>query len=261
MNADAAFTETNHAEMKPMSGMAVTAFVLTLLFCIPVLPLVGLLLGLAALGRTSTDGPLRGRPLAITAIILGVLFTAGQVVTTIKMVEVGEMVATSIMAVFTGPDDVMEGAFKGDSAEGKDWWLAGQEPSAAQTAAFVVEARRRFGEFKSAVPDDGGQPPIGQASFSIPYKFVFSNGEYDGTASFQAFTGDGGGLPENGRLLGIVKITVVDSDGTEVVWDAADAGLSTPVDSSGEAPDETTGKPAAEKSAEKMDDQSPPSDP
>ena len=64
MNADAAFTETNHAEMKPMSGMAVTAFVLTLLFCIPVLPLVGLLLGLAALGRTSTDGPLRGRPLA-----------------------------------------------------------------------------------------------------------------------------------------------------------------------------------------------------
>lgn len=259
MNTDVEFTESN--QIKPMSGMAVTAFVMTILFCIPVLPLVGLLLGLGALGRTSTDGPFRGRPLAIIAIILGLLFTAGQTYTTVKFVEVGGMVADSIMVVVTGPDDAMEGAFKGDSAEGKDWWLAGQEPSAARTEAFVSEARRRFGEFKSAVPDDGGQPPFGQSSFSMPLKFVFSNGSYDGTVSFQAFTGDGGGLPENGRLLGIVKITVVDSDGTEVVWDAADAGLSTPVDSSGEAPDETTGKPAAEKSAEKMDDQSPPSDP
>jgi hypothetical protein len=260
MNADAAFTETNHAEMKPMSGMAVTAFVLTLLFCIPVLPLVGLLLGLAALGRTSTDGPLRGRPLAITAIILGVLFTAGQVVTTIKIVEVGEMIASSFIVVFTGPGDAMEGAFKGDSKQTNDWWLVGQAPSAAQTVAFVSEARRRFGEFKSAVPKDGDQPPFGQSSFSMPLKFVFSNGSYDGTASFQLNTEDGE-LPESGRLLGIVKITVVDSDGTEVVWDAADAGSSAPADSSGEASDETTGKPAAEKSAEKMDDQSPPSDP
>lgn len=260
MNADAAFTETNHAEMKPMSGMAVTAFVLTLLFCIPVLPLVGLLLGLAALGRTSTDGPLRGRPLAITVMILGVLFTAGQVVTTIKIVEVGEMIASSFIVVFTGPDDAMEGAFKGDSKQTNDWWLVGQAPSAARTKAFVSEARRRFGEFKSAVPKDGDQPPFGQSSFSMPLKFVFSNGSYDGTASFQLNT-ENGELPESGRLLGIVKITVVDSDGTEVVWDAADAGSSTPADSSGTAPDETTGKPAAEKSAEKMDDQSPPSDP
>ena len=168
MNADAAFTETNHAEMKPMSGMAVTAFVLTLLFCIPVLPLVGLLLGLAALGRTSTDGPLRGRPLAITAMILGVLFTAGQVVTTIKIVEVGEMIASSFIVVFTGPDDAMEGAFKGDSKQTNDWWLVGQAPSAARTKAFVSEARRRFGEFKSAVPKDVISRPSGSPVSACP---------------------------------------------------------------------------------------------
>lgn len=240
MNTDVEFTESN--QIKPMSGMAVTAFVMTILFCIPVLPLVGLLLGLGALGRTSTDGPFRGRPLAIIAIILGLLFTAGQTYTTVKLVEVGGMVADSIMVVVTGPDDAMEGAFKGDSKQTNDWWAVGQEPSAAQTAAFVVEARRRFGEFKSAVPDDGGQPPIGQASFSIPYKFVFSNGEYGGTVSFQAFTGDGGGLPENGRLLGIVKITVVDTDGTNVVWEAADAGATAPAGSSRKAPEETVEK-------------------
>jgi hypothetical protein len=241
MNTDVEFTESN--QIKPMSGMAVTAFVMTILFCIPVLPLVGLLLGLGALGRTSTDGPFRGRPLAIIAIILGLIFTAGQTITIVevvgKVVEVGGIFADSITVVVTGPDDAMEGAFKGDSAEGKDWWAVGQEPSAAQTAAFVVEARRRFGEFKSAVPDDGGQPPVGQASFIIPYKFVFSNGEYGGTVSFQAFTGDGGGLPENGRLLGIVKIIVVDTDGTNVVWEAADAGATAPAGSSRKAPEET----------------------
>ena len=44
---------------------------------VPVLPLVGLLLGLGAMGRTSADGPMRGRPLAITAVILGLLMTVG----------------------------------------------------------------------------------------------------------------------------------------------------------------------------------------
>ena len=153
MNTDVEFTESN--QIKPMSGMAVTAFVMTILFCIPVLPLVGLLLGLGALGRTSTDGPFRGRPLAIIAIILGLLFTAGQTYTTVKFVEVGGMVADSIMVVVTGPDDAMEGAFKGDLKQTNDWWLVGQTPSAARTEAFVSEARRRFGEFKSAAPDDG----------------------------------------------------------------------------------------------------------
>ena len=36
MNTDVEFTESN--QMKPMSGMAVTGFVMALLFCIPVLP-------------------------------------------------------------------------------------------------------------------------------------------------------------------------------------------------------------------------------
>lgn len=239
MNTDVEFTESN--QMKPMSGMAVTGFVMALLFCIPVLPLIGLLLGLAALGRTSTDGPVRGRPLAITAIILGLIFTAGQAYTTVKIIEVGQMVADSFMVVLTGPDDAMEGAFKGDSAQSKDWWSAGQEPSEAQTTAFVTEATSRFGEFESAMPVDGDDPPFGQASFSIPFKFTFSKGEYDGNVSFQAFTGDGG-LPEDGRLLGIVKVTVVDTDGTEVVWEAAKADASEPAGSSGEGSDDTAEK-------------------
>ena len=262
MNADAAFTETNHAEMKPMSGMAVTAFVLTLLFCIPVLPLVGLLLGLAALGRTATPGgTMRGRPLAVTAIIVGVLVTAGQVYTTVKMVEVAKIIADAFEVVVNGPEVALGAAFKGDSPEATEWWWPGSEPSAAKTAAFAADCRGRFGEFVSVVIIDDFQPPMGQTTFSLPYKFTFKNGVYDGSIQFRAVT-DGATAPTNGRYVGITEITVIDTDGAKVVWSALDADLNTTTgDILKGAPDETTGKPAAEKSAEKMDDQSPPSDP
>ena len=173
MNADAAFTETNHAEMKPMSGMAVTAFVLTLLFCIPVLPLVGLLLGLAALGRTATPGgTMRGRPLAVTAIIVGVLVTAGQVYTTVKMVEVAKIIADAFEVVVNGPEVALGAAFKGDSPEATEWWWPGSEPSAAKTAAFAADCRGRFGEFVSVVIIDDFQPPMGQTTFHFQERRV-----------------------------------------------------------------------------------------
>jgi hypothetical protein len=268
MNADAAFTETSHAEMKPMSAMAVTAFVLTLLFCIPVLPLVGLFLGLAALGRTATPGgTMRGRPLVVTAIILGILVTAGQVYTTVKLVEVAKLVSDSIQVVLQGPTGAIEAAFKGDSTQTNEWWSTDQTPSAAQTAAFVADATNRFGDFSSAAPSDGDQPPFGQATFSIPYLFTFSKGSYEGTAKFQATT-TGEPVSANGRILGLVAITVVDTDGTKVVWSSLDSDLNAAAgDSVKEAAGETIETPAAEtpaaeeEAAEKMDDQSPPSDP
>jgi hypothetical protein len=225
MNTDVEFAEST--QLKPMSGMAVTGFVLTLLFCIPVLPLVGLLLGLAALGRTAVpNGPMRGRPLAITAIIVGILCTAGQVYTTVKLVQVAKIVGASIEVVFTGPQTVLEGAFEGDSAKVDEWWWPDQTPSAAQTAAFVADCRARFGDTVSVTITEGNQPPMGQATFSLPYKFTFANGVYDGTVKFQAYTDGTTTMPVDGRYVGLVEMTVVDTDGTKVVWSAVDAGSS-----------------------------------
>jgi hypothetical protein len=224
MHTDVEFAEST--QLKPMSGMAVTAFVLTLLFCIPVLPLVGLLLGLAALGRTAVpNGPMRGRPLAITAIIVGILCTAGQVYTTVKFVEVAKIVGASIEVVLTGPQAALERAFEGDSAKVDEWWWPDQTPSAAQTAAFVTDCRARFGDVVTVTPTGGNQPPMGQTSFSLPYKFTFANGVYDGTVKFQAYT-DGATMPGDGKYIGLVEMTVVDTDGTKVVWSAAEAGSS-----------------------------------
>jgi hypothetical protein len=257
MNADAKFTETSHAEMKPMSAMAVTAFVLTLLFCIPVLPLVGLFLGLAALGRTSTDGLLRGRPLAITAIILGVLMTTLWIV----VIYFGPTLVKSAFFPFYGPPGSVQAAFDGDTAEATSFWWNGTAPSEAETAAFVAAANAKCGAFKGVVFNEKPEleAGFGQSEFAMPFIFTFSNGKFDGEVFFSAT--QAGEMTASGSYLGIDKVVIKDPDGADLVWDAADAGSSTPADSSGTAPDETTGKPAAEKSAEKMDDQSPPSDP
>lgn len=208
------------ADHKPMSGMAVTGFVLTLVFCIPVLPLVGLLLGLGALGRTSADGPMRGRPLAITAVILGVIMTAGQVYTTVKLVEVGRIFGESITTVITGPEQAMKAAFSGDGTKAATYWWEGAVPSDAETTAFVAAAKARFGEFQKASPADNAQPGAGagQPEFELPFRFTFSNGEFGGEVFFSATKG--GETTTGGSYLGIDKIVIKDPDGGDLVWAA-----------------------------------------
>ncbi len=56
------------------SGLAVASLVCSLIFCIPLLGLIGAIMGIAALGATKRPG-VRGRGLAIGGIIAGVLVT------------------------------------------------------------------------------------------------------------------------------------------------------------------------------------------
>lgn len=59
------------------SGLAVTALILSLVLCLPVLPLIGAILGLAALGATRKPN-MKGHGLAVGAIIAGLLITLLQ---------------------------------------------------------------------------------------------------------------------------------------------------------------------------------------
>ncbi|MGA2496576.1 MAG: DUF4190 domain-containing protein [Tepidisphaeraceae bacterium] len=56
------------------SGLAVASLVCSLILCIPLLGLVGAILGIAALGATKRPG-VRGRGLAIGGIIVGIMVT------------------------------------------------------------------------------------------------------------------------------------------------------------------------------------------
>jgi len=222
---------TSGHQDKPMSGMAVTAFVLALIFCIPVLPLIGLLLGLGALGRTSADGPMRGRPLAITAVILGLLMTVGQVYATVQIVKMARIIGESITSVITGPGESMQAAFDGDGDKATSFWWEGDAPSEAETAAFVAAAKARFGEFDKAIPAEDAQPGAGagEPEFSLPFKFTFSNGEFKGEVFYSA-TKDGE-TNSGGSFVGIDKIVIKDPDGADLVWAAgarADAAIDAP---------------------------------
>lgn len=68
------------AQRRKTSGLAVTAFVLSLLFFIPLLPLIGSILGVVAVVRLTSRKNLGGMGLAIAAIPVGlvvVLFLQG----------------------------------------------------------------------------------------------------------------------------------------------------------------------------------------
>ena len=62
---------SNRTQQKPNS-LAIAALVLSLLMCIPLFPLLGIILGVVALVRTGKDPELSGRGLSIAAIAVGV---------------------------------------------------------------------------------------------------------------------------------------------------------------------------------------------
>src|SRR5687768_1693436 len=59
--------------MPKTSGLAIAALVLSILFCVPLAPLAGIILGIVALSKIDrSNGALTGKGLAIGAIIAGV---------------------------------------------------------------------------------------------------------------------------------------------------------------------------------------------
>ncbi|MFH1590579.1 MAG: DUF4190 domain-containing protein [archaeon] len=74
-------------------GMAITAFVLSLLFFVPLAPLVGMVLGVIALVK-SKNQPGTGYGFAIAAIVIGVFTTimgTGFWLAILKALLVGDM--------------------------------------------------------------------------------------------------------------------------------------------------------------------------
>ena len=60
------------------SKLAITALVSSVIFCCPITTILGILLGLFAFIRIRGDAALRGGALAVLAILIGGVATAGQ---------------------------------------------------------------------------------------------------------------------------------------------------------------------------------------
>ncbi|USO00288.1 MAG: DUF4190 domain-containing protein [Phycisphaeraceae bacterium] len=134
------------------SALAVTSLVLSLICCIPLLPLIGAGVGIGAMiGIGSSRGRVGGKGLAIAGIIIGLLMTVGQVV---AVVSVRNVVNMGVGLVFGSADQVMHDIETGDFNAARAG-LTGNAASLTdeQFEAFRAAYQAEYGSYQS-IPTD-----------------------------------------------------------------------------------------------------------
>ena len=192
-----------------MSGLSVAALVCSLILCCPVSTLVSVFLGIAGLVQTR-GGRRRGRGMAITGIILGILFTAGWII--------GARMGWSMMleVVLRGPDLVLQAGFKGDPGEAKSYFETNSVPTDAEIDQFITTARNRYGEFLGATIIDDNSNPQGQ-QFTIPFNLVFTKETLKADVEFRV---NENALTESGSVIGLKAITIIDKEDGDLILEA-----------------------------------------
>ncbi|MCH8825051.1 MAG: DUF4190 domain-containing protein [Planctomycetes bacterium] len=175
---DTTFGEQSVVEQKT-SGLAIASLVCSLICCLPFTTIPGILLGIGAFVSISGNPAKKGKGLAITGIVLGVLFTAGQGIIypqayrvirdTLKLVESGP--EDALTAGFAGDYDGMRAAFHGDGANVQD----------DEIQVFIDQLQNRYGGFVESHLNKAAQtqPTIGQSTFLFPYILTFENATID----------------------------------------------------------------------------------
>ncbi|MHC4786232.1 MAG: DUF4190 domain-containing protein [Planctomycetota bacterium] len=156
------------------SGLAIASLVCSLICCIPVIPVIGILLGLGAMISIGGDPAKKGKGLAIAGIILGVVITTGQGV-------VGYRMYAGYTIFSSAPYVALQPGFDGDIAAMKaNFGSSGATATDREAQAFVDELRSRYGALQGSAMDfqafQGMQMPTSdQKVFTMPWVLVFEN--------------------------------------------------------------------------------------
>ena len=215
----------DNPEVQPpkTSRLAVTSLIFSLILCCPLTTILGPLLGLVSVIRIGGNPALKGRGIAVAAILLGAIFTGGQFWCAYKLY------AVFAVPVKEGPRAAMAAGFAGDLAGFKSG-LFGDAAAASdgEAQAFIDELGRRYGAFVSCRLDEAEferNPPSMEQMMKpvkpFPYVFEFENATV--TADVEFGTVD----PNTGRFLGGVKfgqIVVHDSDLGDLTFPDPDWG-------------------------------------
>ncbi|MCA9285901.1 MAG: DUF4190 domain-containing protein [Phycisphaerales bacterium] len=171
------FGDPGAFETPRTSVLAILALVCALFICLPVAP-IGVLLGILALVTMAGKSHLRGRGMAIAAIVIGLVVSAIWAfvvwIAVLYGVPAAKFVAegpTAAMQALTG-DDVAEfkASFRGAGA------TAGDEVA----QQFMDEVTRRYGIFSLARLDQSAQSAGGQQgspAVELPYVLEFAGGK------------------------------------------------------------------------------------
>ncbi|MCH2161990.1 MAG: DUF4190 domain-containing protein [Phycisphaerales bacterium] len=187
------------------SGLAIASLVCSLILCCPVLTLVGVFLGIGGLFTTGS-GRKRGRGLAITGLVIGLIST---ILWIFPAVWLGGMA----MKIYAGPGNVMTEVYAGNDAAAGSEFKAGRVPSAEDFERFVTEARERYGNFISAQAGEEARSQT-QDSLEFPYFFKFENRTVSGYAEFEMAEN-----PMDG--FDLVSITLEDGEAGDLTLEAS----------------------------------------
>ncbi|MCZ6835369.1 MAG: DUF4190 domain-containing protein [Planctomycetota bacterium] len=221
------------AEPPRTSGIAIASLVLSLLGIIPCLGLltapIGALLGL--IGAITISPPKKGKVLAISGLIIGVICFSVQ---GFGAYYAAQTVKGAMSFVTEGPSSALDEGFAGNYGAFKGKFIgAGATQSDEEVKTFIDELQSRYGTFISSQLDQSGnanaQPPIGQPSFPMSYVLTFNDGSV--SASVELVFADVTGQ-QPGMLKKFGYIMIQDSDLGDLQYPPDDSGSSTETDAS-----------------------------
>ncbi len=186
------------------SGLAVGSLVCSLILCCPITTIVGPLLGVGALLQIGGNPALKGRRIALAAILLGVVFTLGQAWFWYWSIT------TFVRPYMTGPAAALTAGFSGDLAAFKsEFEGAAAKATDAQITEFIDQLRGRYGEFVSCRFDADNAPPptFGDPRVPFRYRLTFTDKSPVEAEAVFAFADE-----TTGFVLKWVSITVFDPD-------------------------------------------------
>ncbi len=161
------------------SGLAIGSLVCSLICCVPVTTIPGILLGIGAMISIGNNPARKGRGLAVAGILLGVIFTAGQAYVYPKVID---FAGKTFELVMNGPNEALAVGFANDPVAFKShFYGTGAQATDAEAQAFIATLRSRYGEFQSCHYNEQVQttPAFGQPSSVFPYILTFDNATLD----------------------------------------------------------------------------------
>lgn len=229
------------SQVAKTSGMAIASLVCSLICCLPITTIPGAVLGLVAMFSIRGNPARKGMGLAVTGLVLGVIFTAIQAVV---YPTAFEYFAKWMELVEEGPEPALTSGFAGNVGDFKAQFHGpGATASDAEVQAFIDELRGRYGEFVSARLDEqqvqqGQRGGFGQTALPFPYILEFDNATVECETEIVFSDPQTGGF-----LFNIGHITVYDEDLGDLHYPG---GTGQPMDDTGmdePAMDEPPGEP------------------
>ncbi len=170
------FGDDDPGELKT-SGLAIGSLVCSLICCVPVTTIPGILLGIGAMISIGNNPARRGKGLAVAGILLGAIFTGAQ------FFAYRFFYVTAVL-VMTGPGDALTAGFANDPMAFKShFYGSGIQATDAEAQAFIDMLRSRYGEFQGCRYNDQVQtPPDFKPAKTFPYILTFDNATLDAEA-------------------------------------------------------------------------------